>query len=115
MLLLLLLLQCTPFGLQAQIAHGLPDVIDFLFLASFVYLAYTFHGHQVLLEGTSAIVLLIDQALMASLFCGLAGYHHPIMQYISRLGKRRRWFRTMEDVLKFKAMFYQDVDVNFNC
>ncbi len=26
------------------------------------------------------------------------------------------WFRMMEDVaLKFKAMFYQDVDVNLNC
>lgn len=26
------------------------------------------------------------------------------------------WFRTMEDVvLKFKAIFYQDVDANFNC
>ncbi len=78
---------------------------------------YTFCGHQLLLEGTSAIVLLIDQASMASLFCGLAGYHHPIMQYLSRLGKMKGgWFRTMEDVtLKFKAMFYQDVDVNFNC
>jgi hypothetical protein len=54
---------------------------------------------------------------MASLFCGLAGYHHPIMRYISRLGKMKGgWFRMMEDVaLKFKAMFYEDVDVNFNC
>jgi hypothetical protein len=62
-------------------------------------------------------VLLIDQTSMASLFCGLAGYHHPIMQYISRLGKMKGgWFRMMEDVaLTFKAIFYQDVDANFNC